>query len=59
MYICSVADETIEHVFIWECNCVKKFINEVITWSSQHNIHIILDEKSFLFGLLPGQEGDG
>ena len=41
---CSKADETIEHV-VWECNCVKKFINVVITWLSQHNIHITLDEK--------------
>ena len=54
---CSKEDETIEHV-LWECNCVKKFINEITTWLSQHNIHITLDEKSFLFGQLPNQESE-
>ena len=54
---CSKEDETIEHV-LWECNCVKKFINEVTTWVSQHNIHITLDKKPFLLGLLPDQESE-
>ena len=31
---------------------MQKFINEVISWLSQQGIYIILDETSFLFGLL-------
>ena len=48
---CAEADETIEHL-LWECDYVQKFINEVISWLSQQGIYIILDETSFLFGLL-------
>ena len=54
---CSLVDETIEHLF-WECECVGKFLNEAITWLSHHNIHIALDEKSFLFGVYKNQEND-
>ena len=54
---CSLVDETIEHLF-WEFECVGKFLNEAITWLSHHNIHIALDEKSFLFGVYKDQEND-
>ena len=46
------------NTFFWECECVGKFLNEAITWLSHHNIHIALDEKSFLFGIYKNQEND-
>ena len=54
---CSLVDETIEHLF-WEYEYVRKFRNEAVTWLSHHNIHIALDEKSFLFGVYKNQEND-
>ena len=35
-----------------------KILNEPTTLLSHHNIHIALDEKSFLFGLYKDQEND-
>ena len=53
---CPLVGETIEYHF-WECECVKKFLNEANTWLSHHiNIRIALDEKSFLFGVHKDQE---
>ena len=40
---CNKTDETIEHL-LWECECVKRFLNETISWLIQHGIHITLNE---------------
>ena len=48
-------DETVEHL-LWDCECVQKIVTELIHWLSQHGIHITIDEKSFLFGLVPNLE---
>ena len=50
-------DETIEHL-LWECEHVKSFLNETISWLIQHGIHITLNEKSFIFGIDPNQKSD-
>ena len=54
---CNKRDETIEHL-LWECECVKRFLNESILWLSQHGIHITLNEKSVIFGIDPDQKSD-
>ena len=36
----------------------KGFLHEAINWLSGHNIHIHLEEKSFLFGLFKNQENE-
>ena len=41
---CNKTDETIEHL-LWECKCVKRFLNELISWLIQHRIHILLNEN--------------
>ena len=46
---CNKTDETIEHL-LWECEHVKSFLNETISWLIQHGIYITLNEKSFIFG---------
>ena len=54
---CNKRDETIEHL-LWECECVKRFLNETILWFIQHGIHITLNEKSVLFGIDPDEKRD-
>ena len=54
---CYKRDETIEHL-LWECECVKRFLNETISWLIQHGIHITLNEKSVIFGIDPDQKSD-
>ena len=54
---CNKRDETIEHL-LWECECVKRFLNETILWLIQHGIHITLNEKSVIFGIDPDQKSD-
>ena len=54
---CAISEETIEHL-LWECNYVKDFLHEAINWLSEHNIHIHLEEKSFLFGLFKNQDNE-
>ena len=54
---CAISEETIEHL-LWECNYVKDFLHEAINWLSEHNIHIPLEEKSFLFGLFKNQDNE-
>ena len=36
----------------------KVFLNDTISWLIQHGIHIILNEKSFIFGIDPYQKSD-
>ena len=45
---CSQEDETIEHL-LWECEHVQKFLHDTISWLNDQNIHLDLNEKSFLF----------
>ena len=52
---CNKTDETIEHR-LWECEHVKSFLNETISWLIQHGINITLNEKSFIFGIDPNQK---
>ena len=54
---CNKTDETIEHL-LWECDHVKSFLNETISWLIQHGIHITLNEKSFIFGIDPNKKSD-
>ena len=54
---CNKTDETIEHL-LWECEHVKSFLNETISWLIQHGIYITLNEKSFIFGIDPNQKSD-
>ena len=37
---------------------VKQFLNETISWLSQHGMHITLNEKSFIFGMDPDKKND-
>ena len=46
------------NTFFGSVNVLGKLLNEAITWLSHHNIHIALDEKSFLFGVYKNQEND-
>ena len=46
------------NTFVGCVNVLKNFLYEAITWLSHHNIHIALDEKSFLFGVNKVQEND-
>ena len=54
---CYKRDETIEHL-LWECERVKRFLNETVLWLIQHGIHITLNEKSVIFGIDPDQKSD-
>ena len=56
---CNIKDETIEHL-LWECECVKRLLNETVLWLIQHGIlvHITLYEKSVIFGVDPDQKSD-
>ena len=54
---CNKTDESIEHL-LWECECVKRFLNKTILWLIQHGIHITLNEKTFIFGIDPDQKSD-
>ena len=37
---------------------VKQFLNETISWLSQHGMHITLNEKSFIFRMDPDKKND-
>ena len=50
-------EETIKHL-LWECERVKRFLNETISWLIQHGIHITLKEKSFKLGIDPDQKSE-
>ena len=54
---CNKTDKILEHL-VWECECVKRFLNETISWLIQHGIHIKLNEKSFVFGIDLDQKSD-
>ena len=56
MYILQTnkTEKTFKHL-LWECECVKRFLNETISWLIQHGIHITLNEKSFILGIDPDQ----
>lgn len=46
---CGLNNETICHL-LWQCECTKQFIKELLEWLQSYNINCIVTENFFLFG---------